>query len=145
VLENWVKTYHSRNVGATEFVNVFVNKSQGCCSVSWQKSTHEVVSLFLHDSLTHWCCVKQLPNWHQDRRSTSRFRTTGIWRIRGNREVEDFRDLEKILFGCGFWNSVRRSWWFATFANGGSKVRGGPGQRCCLKSPGSKRELVAGL
>jgi hypothetical protein len=52
VLGNWAKTFHPRNVGSAEFMNIFVNMPQEGNSVSWQGNVHKVVLLILHDSLT---------------------------------------------------------------------------------------------
>jgi hypothetical protein len=53
VLGNWAKTFYARNVGADEFVKVFVNGPSCRGFVSWHESIHEGVSLLLStDSLT---------------------------------------------------------------------------------------------
>jgi hypothetical protein len=75
VLGNWAKTFYARNVGADEFVKVFVNGPSRRGFVSWHESIHEGVSLLLStDSLTLWRRAKLPPNWHLNHMSISYFR-----------------------------------------------------------------------
>jgi hypothetical protein len=92
MLGNWVKTFHTWNVGANKFVKVFVNKSSSRCSVSWRGSIREGVSLFLHDSLTLCCHVKWSPNKHW---------IAGLFLVSGHKEPVKFGDYSEGL---------RRSW-----------------------------------
>jgi hypothetical protein len=60
-------------------------------------------------------------------------------------EIGNFRELGEPLFDRGFGRLIWRLQKLATFANEDSAVKGRPSQRRCLKSPGSKCELVANL
>jgi hypothetical protein len=78
VLGNWAKTFHPRNVGTAEVVNVFENMSQG---LSWQESILEGASSLFNfaDPLT--MC---------ETNCRIGIRITGLFLIPGDRESSEF-------------------------------------------------------
>jgi hypothetical protein len=94
VLGNWAKTFHPRKIVTNEFVKVFVNKSQGCGSGSKRESARGGVLLFLTKFTDLLMLCEIIAKLELDRRSASRFRTAGIWLVRGTVKMETSENLD---------------------------------------------------
>jgi hypothetical protein len=92
VLGNWAKSFHPRNVGVAEFVNIFVIVPQGGKSVSWQGNVRERVLLILHNSLIHQHRAKDC-RINLESQVSYLFQDNWTLANSGTREPANFRNL----------------------------------------------------